>query len=179
MKEDVSAENRTSGARADAWGLSRALGAALRIKGLTISTAESCTGGLIAHYMTMVAGSSEYYKGSVVSYCNEVKMNALGVKKSSIAAHTEVSGEVAGEMAEGVSRLLKTDVAISTTGIAGPTGALPGQPVGTVWIGVHTHHGTTSASLHFDGDRESVIEQAARAAMAIAIEAVERMADKE
>lgn len=146
------------------------LGQLLKARGLTIATAESCTGGLIAHYLTMVGGSSAYFRGSVVSYCNEIKMKVLGVKEASIAAHTEVSGEVASEMADGASRVMETDVAISTTGIAGPTGALPGQPVGTVWIGVKTPNGTSAASYHFDGSREEVIEQAALKALQIALE---------
>ncbi len=147
--------------------ISRTLGEILRNKHLTISTAESCTGGLIAHYLTMVSGSSSYYKGSVVSYCNEIKMSVLGVNKESIDAHTEVSGEVALEMAEGVSRIMSTDVSVSTTGIAGPTGALPGQPVGTVWIGTHVGGQTSSKGYYFEGDRESVIEQAAFKALEI------------
>lgn len=146
------------------------LGRLLSSHGLTISTAESCTGGLIAHYITMVGGSSAYFKGSVVSYCNEVKIRTLGVSEKSIAEHTEVSGEVAIEMANGASRLIGTDFAISTTGIAGPTGALPGQPVGTVWIGIRTPQATSSASYHFDGDRQNVIEMAALKAIQITIE---------
>ncbi|MGN0028861.1 MAG: CinA family protein [Marinilabiliaceae bacterium] len=146
------------------------LGKLLSLRGFTISSAESCTGGLIAHYITMVSGSSAYFKGSVVSYCNEVKMNVLGVSEKSIAEHTEVSGEVAIEMADGASRLIGTDFAISTTGIAGPTGAIPGQPVGTVWIGLKTPKGTSSASYHFDGDRQKVIEKATSKAIQIAIE---------
>lgn len=145
------------------------LGRILSSRGLTIATAESCTGGLIAHYLTMVSGSSSYFKGSVVSYCNEVKMNVLGVKKESIAEFTEVSGAVAKEMADGVCRLLGTDISISTTGIAGPTGALPGQPVGTVWIGVRTPKGISAKSYHFDGNREEVIEAAAVEALSIVI----------
>lgn len=152
--------------------LSTELGQLLKSHNLTIATAESCTGGLIAHYLTMVAGSSAYFKGSVVSYCNEVKMNVLGVKEESIAAHTEVSGQVAEEMADGVSRIIGTDIAISTTGIAGPTGELPGQPVGTVWIGVKTAKCTTSASYRFDGGRQDVIAQAAAKALAIALEQI-------
>lgn len=97
-------------------------------------------------------------------------MRVLGVSEKSIAEHTEVSGEVAIEMADGASRLIGTDIAISTTGIAGPTGALPGQPVGTVWIGIRTPQGTSSASYHFDGDRKNVIEMAALKAIQIAIE---------
>ncbi len=147
--------------------ISRQLGETLRNKGLTISTAESCTGGLIGHYLTMISGSSAYYKGSVVSYCNEIKMGVLGVKKESIDAHTEVSGEVAREMADGVCRIMGTDISVSTTGIAGPTGALPGQPVGTVWIGTRFGGMTSAASYHFEGDRESVIEQAATKALDI------------
>ena len=153
----------------EAYNKSAELGTLLASRGMTISTAESCTGGLIAHYITMVSGSSAYFKGSVVSYCNEVKMKVLRVSGKSIAAHTEVSGEVATEMADGVSELIGTDIAISTTGIAGPTGALPGQPVGTVWIGVKTPKGTSSASYHFDGNRQKVIEMAAQKAISLAI----------
>ncbi len=140
--------------------LSSKLGALMREKGLTISTAESCTGGLIAHYLTMVSGSSAYFKGSVVSYCNEIKMRVLGVSGEAIEKYTEVSGVVAKQMAEGVADLMGTDISLSTTGIAGPTGELPDQPVGTVWIGVHIG-GKTIASTHFfPGEREDVIEQA-------------------
>ena len=137
---------------------------------LTISSAESCTGGYIAHMLTERSGSSAYYKGSVVSYCNEIKIRVLGVKKASIDADTEVSESVATEMATGVMRLMKTDVSVSTTGIAGPTGALPGKPVGTVYISACTKYGRMTRRYVFEGDRESVIEQASETALSMALD---------
>ncbi len=116
--------------------MAEALGLLLTSAGLTIATAESCTGGNIAHEITQIPGSSTYYKGSVVSYANEVKENVLGVDHDTINKYGVVSGEVVGQMANGVQRLLKTDCAIATSGIAGPGGAVPGKPVGTVWIAV-------------------------------------------
>ncbi len=144
----------------------------LKKLGLTISTAESCTGGNIAHAITLQVGSSAYYKGSVVSYCNDVKMNVLGVKQESIEKETEVSGIVAIEMAEGVKRLMQTDISISTTGLAGPTGALPGKPVGTVYIASATGKRTEVKRFDFIGDRESVIKQATVAAIEMACEVI-------
>lgn len=141
----------------------------LRKLNLTISTAESCTGGYIAHMLTERSGSSAYYKGSVVSYCNEVKVSVLGVQKASIEEYTEVSEAVATEMAAGVMRLMKTDVSVSTTGIAGPTGAMPGKPVGTVYISACTAHIHATKQYTFEGNRESVIEQAAEAALSMAL----------
>ncbi len=137
---------------------------------LTISSAESCTGGYIAHMLTERSGSSAYYKGSVVSYCNEIKIRVLGVKKTSIDADTEVSEAVATEMAAGVMKLMNTDVSVSTTGIAGPTGALPGKPVGTVYISACTKCGHMTRQYLFEGDRESVIEQAAETALNMALD---------
>lgn len=142
----------------------------LRKLNLTISTAESCTGGYIAHMLTERSGSSAYYKGSVVSYCNEVKVSVLGVQKASIEEYTEVSEAVATEMAAGVMRLMKTDVSVSTTGIAGPTGAMPGKPVGTVYISACTAHVHATQRYTFEGNRESVIEQAAETALSMALD---------
>ena len=147
----------------------------LKELGLSISTAESCTGGNIAHAITLQPGSSAYYKGSVISYCNEVKMSVLGVKQESIEKETEVSGIVAKEMAEGVKRLMHTDIGVSTTGIAGPTGALPGKPVGTVYIAAANGISTKVKRLEFIGDRESVIKQATNAAIGMACEAIKSL----
>lgn len=116
--------------------MAEALGLLLSHDGLTIATAESCTGGNIAHEITLVPGSSAYYTGSVVSYANEVKENILGVDPATIEKHGVVSEEVVEQMVRGVQRLLKTDCAIATSGIAGPDGAVAGKPVGTVWIAV-------------------------------------------
>lgn len=140
--------------------------------GLSISTAESCTGGNIAHTITLQPGSSAYFKGSVVSYCNEIKMNVLGVKRESIEKETEVSDIVAKEMAEGVRRLMQTDISVSTTGIAGPTGALPGKPVGTVYIAAASEKCTEAERFEFSGDRESVIRKATISAIEMACKVV-------
>lgn len=141
----------------------------LKARGLTISTAESCTGGMIAHVLTLRSGCSAYFKGSVVSYCNEVKERVLGVSRQTIERHTEVSGEVALEMSAGVMRIMDSDVGISTTGIAGPTGAMPGKPVGTVWIAAR-YGEKASVELHtFAGSRAEVIDQASLAAIKMAI----------
>lgn len=147
----------------------------LKELGLSISTAESCTGGNIAHAITLQPGSSAYYKGSVVSYCNEVKMSVLGVKRESIEKETEVSGMVAKEMAEGVRQLMHTDIGVSTTGIAGPTGAMPGKPVGTVYIAAASGLSTEVKRFEFIGDRESVIKQATNAAIEMACEAAKSL----
>ena len=104
--------------------------------GLTLSTAESCTGGLIAKLITDIPGSSEVFGGGVVSYSNEVKMSVLGVRSETLAAHGAVSEEVALEMADGARRVCGGDIAVSTTGVAGPGGGTPEKPVGTVWIAV-------------------------------------------
>lgn len=112
----------------------RLLGERLFEKGLTIGTAESCTGGNIAHLITLIPGSSHYFKGSVVSYANEEKVNILQVPANSLAQYGAVSEIVAVEMAKGAQRVLNVDCSISTTGIAGPDGGTNEKPVGTVWI---------------------------------------------
>ena len=108
----------------------------LKEKGLTISTAESCTGGLIAKLLTDVSGASAVFFGSVVSYDNSVKKNVLGVKQETLESVGAVSYDTACQMAQGVKNLLKTDIGISTTGIAGPGGGTPQKPVGTVYVGI-------------------------------------------
>ncbi|MBD5213422.1 MAG: CinA family nicotinamide mononucleotide deamidase-related protein [Bacteroidales bacterium] len=132
----------------------------LRACGLTVASAESCTGGNIAHQLTLIAGCSDVYQGSVVSYSNEVKMNLLGVSKHTLESYGAVSVEVAYQMAEGVAKAVGTDCAMATSGIAGPGGATPGKPVGTVCIAVKTPSGTTSDVYHFTGGRSEVIARA-------------------
>jgi len=105
-------------------------------KGLTVATAESCTGGLVGKRLTDISGSSSCYLGGVVSYANEVKMNVLGVSAETLRAHGAVSSETAIEMARGVRKLMGTDIGVSTTGVAGPGGGSPEKPVGTVYIGI-------------------------------------------
>lgn len=103
---------------------------------LTISTAESCTGGQIASMLTSIPGSSSYFKGGVVAYSNEIKNNILGVKSADLDKFGAVSEQVALQMAEGVRKIMKTDIGIATTGIAGPDGGTEAKPVGTVWVGI-------------------------------------------
>lgn len=130
----------------------------------TISTAESCTGGNIAHIITSVAGSSEYFKGSVVSYATEVKINVLGVPAQTIGQYGVVSSEVAQAMAEGVRVLMDTDYAVATTGVAGPN-ASDGLPSGTIWVGVCSRTGCKTKLLNLNGTRAENIEQASRLAL--------------
>jgi PncC family amidohydrolase len=116
----------------------REVGEVLRARGLTIATAESCTGGLVGHLITNVSGSSDYYVGGVAAYANEVKEQLLQVARSTLEEQGAVSAECAEEMAQGVRRLLQTDIGIATTGIAGPTGGTPEKPVGLVYIALAT-----------------------------------------
>ncbi len=128
-------------------------------KGITLSTAESCTGGLIAGSLTGVAGSSQVVEGGVVSYSNEVKNEVLKVSEDDLRRHGAVSSVVAEEMALGSRTLLGTDVAVSVTGVAGPGGGTDEKPVGTVWFGVSSSAGTHSEVRHFEGDRDAVRAQ--------------------
>ena len=122
----------------------------LSARGLTISTAESCTGGLIAKAITDVSGASEVFWGGVVSYDNSVKENVLGVKHETLESYGAVSAQTACEMAEGVRALCKTDIGISTTGIAGPGGGTREKPVGTVYVAIATKNGVTPTLLQIN-----------------------------
>ena len=139
----------------------------LRAKKLTLATAESCTGGNIAHRITAIAGCSDCYNGSLVSYANDVKINILGVKKESIEAHGVVSEEVVAQMAEGVKKAIGTDCAIATSGIAGPSGATPNKPIGTVCIAIATPERTIASTFHFPGTRDRVIDRASTTALTL------------
>ena len=146
--------------------LGRELGTMLVARGLTVSCAESLTGGTIASMIAQIAGSSAYFKGSVTSYAVSVKEQVLGVDVS----EGVVSESTARQMAEGVARVMQSDCAVATTGIAGPGGAEPGKPVGTVCIAALTPAGVESHTYHFEGDREAVILQSADAALSLLIE---------
>ncbi len=132
---------------------------AMRKAGKTLATAESCTGGLIAHKITALAGASDYYRGGVVAYSNEVKECALGVRHATLEAHGAVSEETVREMVEGVRSRLGADYAVATTGIAGPGGGTPAKPVGTVWIGIASESTTVTKLLHLSGNRSEIAEQ--------------------
>ena len=147
--------------------LESAIGDVLKSKHCTLSAAESCTGGLISSLITSVPGSSEYYLGSVTSYANSVKQNVLGVPEEIIEQHGAVSSECVAAMADGVRRLMATDYAIATSGIAGPGGGSAEKPVGTVWVGVSSEKGTETYRLRFNSDRKRNIERFASSALHI------------
>jgi nicotinamide-nucleotide amidase len=144
----------------------------LKEEGMTLGTAESCTGGNIAHLITAVAGASDVFNGSVVSYSNSVKSGLLGVNHDDILRHGAVSQEVVTQMAEGARSALGVDVAIATSGIAGPGGGTAEKPVGTVWMAVATPNGVTSVLHHLTGTRDRVITQASVRAITMAINAL-------
>ena len=154
--------------------LEELVGKLLKEKHCTVATAESCTGGKVASLITSVSGSSEYYKGSVVSYCNEVKANVLGVSRADLEKYGAVSSTVAEQMAVGVRKLLGVDYAVSTTGIAGPTGGSDEKPVGTVWIAVATPTKVVSRKYVFGKDRSINIERFAASALSMLIVEMEK-----
>ena len=135
----------------------------LRERGLLLATAESCTGGLCAKRLTDVAGASQVFCGGVVSYTNDVKMRLLGVKDETLAQFGAVSGETAREMAEGVCKATGADVAVSVTGVAGPSSDEMGNVVGTVFIAFSSEQETVSEKLQLSGDREKIREQSVNA----------------
>ena len=141
------------------------VGQTLKNKHVTIATAESCTGGLLGAIFTQEAGSSEFYLGGVVSYSNSVKREILGVSEESLIKFGAVSEEVAKEMAEGIRSKIGSDLAISTTGIAGPGGGSDQKPVGLVYIGIATPEGVHAKKFQFYGERESVRQLTVQAAL--------------
>lgn len=159
-KDVISTEDKT---------LAEVLGNLLRERELTVSCAESCTGGNIAHRITQQPGSSTYFLGSVVSYANDVKTNVLGVPQKYIDQYGAVSSQVVESMAEGAARLMRTDCSMSTSGIAGPDGGTKYKPVGTVWVAARYGSKTISECRHFEGGRNEVIESATSHAMVMLI----------
>ncbi|HNX87804.1 MAG TPA: competence/damage-inducible protein A [Paludibacteraceae bacterium] len=140
----------------------------LKNSGLTVSIAESCTGGNIAHRLTLIPDVSECFKGSVVAYHNDVKIKALGVSPDDLMQHGAVSREVAEQMAEGVRKLTQADLAVSTTGIAGPSGGTEEKPVGTIWIAACSKECMISRCFTFGNlNRENFIERSTMAALMI------------
>ena len=152
--------------------LESAIGEILKATGKTLSTAESCTGGMISSLITSVPGSSEYFLGSVTSYANSVKENVLGVPSKIIEEYGAVSSECVSAMAEGVRRLTGSDYSVATSGIAGPGGGSDQKPVGTVWIGVSSHMGTETFSLRFNSDRKRNIERFSSSALHILLKRI-------
>ncbi len=145
--------------------LEEIIGKLLSDNNLTVSTAESCTGGRIASLITSVAGSSGWYKGSVIAYDNSIKVNILDVNADIISGHGAVSMETATAMAEGVRNLTGTDFSVAVTGIAGPSGGTPEKPVGTVWIAVASEKGTVTEKQTFGDDRLTNISRSSYSAL--------------
>lgn len=137
----------------------------LKGKGLTMATAESCTGGNIAHIITSVPGASEVFAGGVVSYANSAKINVLGVGAETLADNGAVSRPVVLQMVGGACKALAADCAVATSGIAGPGGGTPDKPVGTVWIAVRTPQGSEAVCYRFPGSRDRVIARASATAL--------------
>ena len=133
--------------------------------GLTLSTAESCTGGNISHEITSISGSSNYFLGTVVSYANNVKENILYVSPDDLVRFGAVSKVVALQMVKGIIKVINSDYAVSTTGIAGPQGGSSEKPVGTVWIGVGNKFNQEANKYIFSGNREEVIQKATQQAI--------------
>lgn len=144
----------------------------LKAVGKTLASAESCTGGTIAKMITAIPGSSEVFKGTVVSYATSVKEEVLGVNHTDVEKYTVVSQQVAEQMAIGVRALLKSDYAVATTGVAGPGGATEENPVGTVWIAVAGPNGVVSKRCNFGKDRGNNIERASITALEMVRQAV-------
>jgi nicotinamide-nucleotide amidase len=147
------------------------LGTALTASGKTVAVAESCTGGLLGGAITSIPGSSRYFAGGVLAYCNSAKISLLAVPPGLIAARGAVSRDVALAMAEGVLSLFPADLAIAVTGVAGPGGGSRGKPVGTVWVAVVTPGGVRNAHrFRFSGGREAVRRETVRASLGAAID---------
>lgn len=141
------------------------LQAACVARGLTVAVAESCTGGLVAHLLTEVPGSSAYLRGGIVAYADEVKRDLLGVTADVLAAHGAVSAQVAVAMAEGARDRLRTQLAVGVTGIAGPDGGSEAKPVGLVYVAVAGPGSTTVRRFQMPGDRSENKRDSARAAI--------------
>ncbi len=147
--------------------IEQALGELLKEKGLLLATAESCTGGNIAKMVTSVPGSSEYFKGSLIAYSNEIKVNELGVSQENLDKYGSVSQEVIEEMALGILNRFKADISVATSGVAGPGGGSDEKPVGTVWIAVAMKDRVYSKLYLFGGNRNRNIEQSSIMAISL------------
>jgi nicotinamide-nucleotide amidase len=134
-------------------GIAGEIGDLLRRRGLTLGVVESATGGLISHLITAVPGSSDYFKGAVIAYSNEIKNKVIGVKLATLRKFGAVTPRVAEEMASGGCKVLAVDICVSDTGIAGPGGATAGKPVGLFYLGLASDKGVFSRKIELSGDR--------------------------
>lgn len=146
----------------------------LRNNQMTLATAESCTGGGVAALVTSVPGSSEYFKGGIVAYSNEVKMRLLGVSAETLEKHGAVSRETVIEMAHGAMKTLKTDCAVATSGIAGPGGGTPDKPVGTIWMAVACRGKVVARKEEGDLGRAGNVQRTIQDALALLCEMLEQ-----
>lgn len=167
MSEAFGAADAALPGEGEVYAASRALVREAVALHMTLGTAESCTGGLVAGAITAVPGSSDALLGGVVSYACSVKHDVLGVSQETLDTVGAVSGDCASQMADGARRVLGCDVAVSVTGIAGPGGAEPGKPVGTVWFGLSSRAGTSATLRTFSGDRTQVRAGAVMTALAL------------
>lgn len=153
------------------------LAAAATARRLTVATAESCTGGLLAATITDLPGASEYYAGGVVAYANDAKIRHLGVESVDLESHGAVSEAVAVQMARGACRRFPADLAMAVTGVAGPGGGTADKPVGTVWMAVGSADGDLRAwRTRFKGDRLAVRARSVEEVLSVAVEFIEREA---
>jgi len=150
------------------------LGHLLRVRRFRLATAESCTGGLLADRITNVPGSSDYFIGGFTAYAYEAKVATLGVSWDTLHKFGAVSRETVLEMARGARSILKADIAISVSGIAGPGGGMPGKPVGTTWIGLVTPQGDQANVFYWQGSRRENKELSAEAALRLVVEYLEK-----
>ena len=146
------------------------LGRLLRERGLSLVTAESCTGGLVADRITDIPGSSEYFLGGVVAYDNRIKVEVLMVAQETLDRHGAVSEATVRAMAEGARRLLGADLAVSVSGVAGPGGGSAEKPVGTTWIGLADRQGSRARQFCWQGDRRENKAASAQAALELVVE---------
>jgi len=161
--------------RVDLIDLAKRLQATCLASGLTVATAESCTGGLVAHTLTQVPGSSGYFIGGVVSYADAAKIELLRIDPTVLAAHGAVSAQVARAMADGIRRQLGTNLAVAVTGIAGPDGGSPTKPVGLTYVAVASDEASDVRRYAWTGDRAANTDASARAALDLLILHAERI----
>jgi nicotinamide-nucleotide amidase len=155
--------------------IEKTIGTILSNKRMTLGVIESATGGLISHRITNVAGSSDYYKGSITAYSNEIKNRIVGVKAETLEIYGSVSARTAEELASGGKRILEVDICIADTGIAGPGGATPDKPIGLFYIGLSHKNTTFNRKRIFTGDREQNKKEAAETALQILKEYLESL----
>lgn len=151
-------------------GLAERVGAACRVRGVTLATAESCTGGLVSHLITEIPGSSNYYVGGLVTYADRVKVSLAAVPAQVLEAHGAVSAQVALAMAEGARASLGAGIVVAVTGIAGPGGGTPDKPVGLTYVAVSDADGGDVRRYTWDLDRSGNKRASAAAALALILE---------